>query len=99
MAKLDFSMNDDFSLKIQNGDFVIENSELQQSKTIITVEKGEIRQYPLVGAAIQNYLGSSLDKTIIYNNINNELLNDDLETASMSVDIDGSSVTYEIELK
>ena len=99
MAKIDFSMNDDYHLKIQNGDFVLENSELQQSQVIVDVEKGEIRQFPLLGVGIQNYLGSSLDKTIIYNHIANELKSDDLEAISMSVDIDGTSVTYDIELK
>lgn len=97
--RLDFSMDNDYHLKIIAGDFVIENSELQQSALILAVEKGEIRQFPLLGAAMQNYLGSSLDKTIIYNNINNELSRDGFETDSISVDVTGDSVSYEIELK
>lgn len=99
MSQIDVSNNDNYSLLIQNGDFVFQNQELQHSNVILKATNGEVRQYPLLGVALDSYLGSTIDKTILYNIITNQLNDDGLFPDSISVEIDGSSVTYAVTLK
>jgi len=99
MPKTDFSMDNDYKLLIQNGDFVIQNQELQQANVIIKYSKGEVRQFPLVGVSIDSYVGSTQDKTALYNTITNQLKEDGLLLDAVSAEITSNSITFEIKLK
>lgn len=96
--KLDFSSIDN-DLIIQNGDFVVENSELQQAQAIIQAAPGEFKQFPLVGVGIEQFIGSTIDKPILYAFITNALAEDELYVDSISVDITDKTITFDIELK
>ena len=97
--KLDFAIKDDFTLLIQGGDFVIQNQELAHATLIITYMKGEVRQFPLIGVGIDYDTGSVQDKTILYNYIQGELLEDDLFMDSITVEIEKDEVKFEVKLK
>jgi hypothetical protein len=98
MAKLDFS-DDNNILKIQNGDFVIENSELQQASTIVEIAQGENKQFPLIGVNIDQFIGSTIDKTILYSIIASQLEEDELYIDSVSAEFTNNDVTFEIILQ
>lgn len=55
MAK-DIMLDDDYDLAEKNGDFVIDDSEVQEAALIVHSEPGEWRQYPTVGMGIMKYL-------------------------------------------
>jgi len=97
--RLDFASNDDNTLLIQNGDFVIQNSELTQAKRIIYMHKGELRQYPLLGVGIESFIGSSIYPTILYNLVDSELTKDDLVADEKELTITDNSVDIQIKMK
>lgn len=99
MARLDFSMNDDYSLIIQNGDFVIQNQELQQAKVILKASKGDVRQFPLVGVSIDSFIGATQDKTLLYNVITEKLREDGLLVDSVEFDQNGNNITFDLKIK
>ena len=95
MVKLDFLMDTDDDLLIQNGDFVIDNGELQQVKIILNADKGGLRQFPLLGASMSTYIGSSNNDDILSNIIVDELNKDGfvVDTIDIERDINGSITT------
>ena len=97
--KLDFGINDSYNLNIQNGDFLIQNSELQQGNVIVKATNGEIRQFPLVGVALDSYIGATEDKSVLYNIITNQLANDNLIVDTIEVEIDGNNITFDLKIK
>lgn len=52
----DFLMDENGDLLIQNGDFVIGNSELQHQEDILAAHKGEYKEYPEIGVGIKEEL-------------------------------------------
>lgn len=46
----DFLMDDQGNFLIRNGDFVIDDSELQEAGEILSSMKGEFKEDPLIGA-------------------------------------------------
>ncbi len=97
MTKLDFLYDSETGdLVIQNGDFVIGQSDLLQAQTILSVSKGGIRQYPLIGENLNNLLGSNLDQNVIYNLIQKALKSDNMELDDFAI---GTNGEFEIKLK
>lgn len=97
--KLDFGIDNNYELGIQNGDFLIQNSELQQANVIVKATNGEVRQFPLLGVALDSYIGSTADKSILYNIITNQLASDNLIVDSIEVEINGNNVTFDLKIK
>ncbi len=58
-----FGLNRDkkhFDLRIEKGDFVIGDSNLQHAAHIIEAEQGQFRQYPLIGVGVIKMLNSTI---------------------------------------
>ena len=55
----DIALNEDYTFKKASGDFVIENSDLQNGKIIFESCKGEHRRWPLIGFGAIRYLKQS----------------------------------------
>jgi len=58
-----FGLNKDqkhFDLRIENGDFVIGDSNLQHVAHIVEAEQGQIRQFPLVGVGVIKMLNGTI---------------------------------------
>jgi hypothetical protein len=52
----DYMLDSDNDLRIENGDFVIDDSDLQHQELLLYAEKGAYKQYPLTGVGIMTYL-------------------------------------------
>ena len=52
MARQDILLDNDDELQIANGDFVVGGSADQEVWLIVRMEKGEMRQWPTIGFAI-----------------------------------------------
>lgn len=63
MNRIDFLVENDNVLRIENGDFVVGLSDVQHVDHIITAQPGEFKQFPLVGFGVQNYLKTNTPET------------------------------------
>jgi len=99
MFKNDYLCSDDFDLLIQGGDFVQGMANNNHTNIILKSAKGEMRQFPLLGAAINSYIGSSSDIDIIENAIKNELIKDSFTVVEIDVNKTGSSITVDIQVQ
>jgi hypothetical protein len=98
MAKQDFKLDSNSDILIQNGDFVIGNNELPQAKITLNAAKGEIRQYPLVGANFTSLLGSNIDSGVLYNLAKNELSNVGIDLSNIEITRNNGNYDVKIEL-
>jgi hypothetical protein len=61
----DILLNDDFTLRIENGDFLIDDSDTQNQQLIVKANKGNFLESPTLGVGIDNYLNSALEQHIV----------------------------------
>jgi hypothetical protein len=52
----DYMLDENNDLRIENGDFVIDDSDLQHQRLLLYAEKGAYKQYPTTGVAIMTFL-------------------------------------------
>ncbi|MBC7399853.1 MAG: hypothetical protein H7289_07885 [Mucilaginibacter sp.] len=52
----DFLLTADFDLKIENGDFVIGESNQQHQQCLLLAEKGAYKQFPNVGVGLATFI-------------------------------------------
>lgn len=52
----DILLDDNFDLRIENGDFVVGESTNQHAEILLLSEKGDIRQYPFLGVGIKSFI-------------------------------------------
>lgn len=52
----DILLDDNMDVKSKNGDFVIEDSTLQNQQLLLVSEKGEWKENPVVGIGIRSWL-------------------------------------------
>lgn len=76
---------DTLDLVVSNGDFVMDESTNQHQHLIVMASKGDFKEFPLAGAAIENYLYDETTGDFVYD-IKRSLVYD-----GMNVD----SVTFE----
>jgi len=96
--KQDYLSDSNNDLIIQNGDFVQGDATDFQAKIIIYADKGEIRQYPLIGTSINKFLGSNIDENIIDNIISTELAYDNITLTSSEINISSKEVIINIDV-
>jgi len=96
--RTDFLINGNNDLLISNGDFVIGDAALYQARTILESTKGEIRQFPLIGAGLVKFIGSTLDENILKQIAKDELAKDGLKLKSISTSKVNKETTLNIEL-
>lgn len=97
MEKTDYLVEDNFDLKIQEGDFAKGTANDIHSRLIMYIGKGELRQFPTLGAAITKYIGSNTPTDIIENDIINELAKDNIDV--LEIDVEHESSRLDIKLK
>jgi hypothetical protein len=54
-------VNGDYDLLINNGDFVMAQSDIQHVRHIIEAEQGNYKQVPLVGVGVRKMINGTLD--------------------------------------
>jgi len=52
----DLLLNEDYNLRIENGDFVVGESTRQHQDLLLLADKGEFKQFPTIGIGILRYL-------------------------------------------
>ncbi len=84
----DYLLDTDFDLRIEGGDFVVGDSDLQHQQLLMGLEKGELRQYPKTGVGLTNYL---VDDNIgdLYQEIQRQFENDGLLISKLEVSSEG----------
>lgn len=60
----DILIGDDMDLIIENGDIKLGLSDYQHVNNLMLSNKGEYKQYPILGIGIQKYQNCIIDKTI-----------------------------------
>ncbi|MBU7577074.1 MAG: hypothetical protein KAF40_03340 [Flavihumibacter sp.] len=61
----DILLDEDFDLLIQNGDLVIGPSSEQHQQLLLLSNKGDWRQFPMVGVGIREYLKDEDENSMV----------------------------------
>ena len=80
----DILLNDDGDLQFENGDFKKGESTYQHQRFLLTSQKGEWREYPLVGVGLQDYLNDHNLSDLSFE-IENQFENDGMSVREISV--------------
>lgn len=78
----DFIYND--TLQLKDGDFLLEESEQYHISDIMEANKGEYRQYPLIGVGAANFLNSPTPLDEIRKRISVQLVYDNFKVEEIS---------------
>ncbi len=97
--KNDYLYDDNFDLLIRSGDFKQGQANDNQTKVIMKSAKGELRQWILLGAAIDSYIGSTIDVDIIENAIKNELIKDNIVVIDIDTEKTGTSIITNVDVQ
>lgn len=60
----DLLLNDDFTIKIDNGDFVVGEATRQHQTLLLKAQKGELRDRPELGIGIEDWLNDDFTGNI-----------------------------------
>lgn len=94
MAVTDILLDDNMEPIRRNGDFVIGDATLQNQKLLILTEKGELRQHPVSGVGVRNYLNDEDGLVDLQVDIQREF-----EADNMTVDLLRVKSLRDIELQ
>lgn len=84
----DILLSPDGDLTFANGDFVVGESDEQHIQHILVAEKGDFREYPIVGVGLIRYLNSPNDsstKTDLQLRIKKQLENDGYSVTDIAI--------------
>jgi hypothetical protein len=76
MANTDYLIDEDGNYLIENGDFVVGPSELQEVGEILEGHPGEFKEDPIIGAALTTMLKSKYDAQRVRQHIKKHLARD-----------------------
>ena len=79
-----FSFDTD-DLRIENGDFVIGDSDQQNIRNIVQAHRGQFYQTPLIGVGILDEMNSSVTVQSLKNRIRTNLLLDNYEPDGLEI--------------
>jgi len=65
MSVKDILLDDDFDLKIVDGDFVIDDATTQNEQLLLLLTKGELKQYPVDTVGIVTYVDDESRSALI----------------------------------
>lgn len=82
-------LQDDFDLAFSGGDFVTTVCDEYHIRDLLLASQGNFRYYPLLGASLQNYLGSNTPFTEIRRIITNSLEADGYQVLGIDTDSQG----------
>ena len=97
MAVKDITLNDDFDLLIENGDFKVSDSDMQHIQLICITNLGHWKQFPLVGVGIEQYIASSGQTDALKRNINIQLSSDGYKVNQILVSNTSENFTYSVD--
>ena len=98
MERKDILLDNDFDLLIENGDFVIDNSDNQHAAIIFKAQKGEIRSAPEIGFGAARYLKKTgAAKRVFLRNLKVELEKDGYKSVDVSFDVQSGKLQIELE--
>lgn len=83
--RTDILLDDDFDLQITNGDFDTGKSDQQHVQLLSFFNKGELRQFPIVGFGVERYLKTVSDKKKFTREMKIELENDGYMDATVQI--------------
>jgi hypothetical protein len=92
----DFIFTDD--LVIQNGDFLVDESDTMHIEHILKADKGQFRQWPLIGVGALRLKGASVDRVAISQAIRVQLMADNFLVKSVKVS-SGDQMRVQIDAK
>ncbi|WP_136464948.1 hypothetical protein [Flagellimonas onchidii] len=85
--RTDILLDEDFDLKIENGDFVIAPSDQQHVRAIFNAHMGEYKEWPLTGFGASRYLKkSTVSKAVFSRNLKVQLSYDSYTDAEINID-------------
>lgn len=81
----DILFNSDYSLKIENGDFVIGESTYQHQRNLLLADKGEYKESPTIGVGVRRYLESERPSELA-REIRLEFIADGMDVNAINID-------------
>ena len=86
MAAKDFIFGLDGDLTISGGDFLVSESDAQHIEHIIRADKGQYRQFPLIGFGIQSRQNAPVNVQEVKQEIRKQLISDGFTVRSVKID-------------
>jgi hypothetical protein len=96
MAVKDITLDDNFDLIIENGDFKISDSDMQHIQLICITDLGHWKQFPLLGVGINRYIASSGQTDALKRAINIQLASDGYKVNDILLQATNENFTYSI---
>lgn len=87
--------NEVYDLHIANGDFVIGVSDVQHVRHILEAEKGQYKQFPLIGAAIRRAINAAIN-SILFREVGIQLKSDGYTDYKITSGVDKSTLKIEL---
>lgn len=81
----DFAIGEDLDLAFEDGDLVVEESTAQHINFVLIANKGDFRQFPLLGADIQRLLSDEANPNEVKADIQDELEKDGLRVHQINI--------------
>jgi len=97
MAVKDITLDDNFDLIIENGDFKVSDSDMQHIQLICITNLGHWKQFPLLGVGIEQYIASSGQTDALKRAINVQLAADGYKVNDILVQGTNENFTYSID--
>lgn len=79
-------------LRVENGDFVSGNSEVQEQNRILEAFPGEYKRTPTVGVGIEEYLNASVSRNELKKTIRKAFVKDGFKVDSIEIEDDFSEI-------
>ena len=96
---LDFLRNTNQTLSIANGDLVIGDATLLQIELLLFSSKGEIRNNPLVGINVNNYIGITSNKLRLRDELKSTLINSGYPVERIDYVQTNNELNFDIQVK
>lgn len=85
MTRKDLLLDTAGNLVIEEGDFVVESSDMQHVKHIVESQKGEFKEFPFIGFGVENYLKTNTNPLAFKRDLKIQLEYDDYKHADIDL--------------
>lgn len=90
----DILLDDNFDLRIENGDFLTGDGTLQHQQLLLLIQKGELREFPTRGVGIRDWMLDDVQQGDL-----NTAIKREFEADGMTVEQVRTSPTGKINVK
>ncbi|PQL95206.1 hypothetical protein C4S76_03195 [Apibacter adventoris] len=87
----DFFLSENYDMKIENGDFVVEDTDAQNQLLLLMSAKGDFAEYPENCVGAKRYLESA-DTSVLAREIDQEFTLDGMNVRKITINIPNVSV-------